>query len=153
MEENSSTRGFNYALAIIATLVIALIIFGGVTVAQNLANTKTNDLTTVANQMDESTYTSLEGQDITGIEVQSKEKSTSNGNIYVVIERTSSSKIVMYYDEDITKPIDSAKNKEIAAGLSNKKSAYYVNPNAMFNVSIIYDDDGVLVGVKFTQNA
>lgn len=153
MEENSSTRGFNYAIAIIATIVITVIILGGVAIAQNLANSNTNKLSSAAQQAEESTYTSLEGQTVTGIVAASKAKEWSAGDIYVVIERTSSSKIVMYYNEDLSSPIDSKTNREIAAGLTNKKSSYYVNPNATFDVSMIYNDDGVLVGVKFTQNS
>ncbi len=150
--ENTADRGLNFSLGLALSIALLVIIITAVTIVLTLGNNQTNKLSSKADEVDKSTYTSWDGQyGITGITVQSLAKQWSTGDVYVSIKRSSGSEIVMYYNKDFNKPIDDKINREIASGLTNKKSQYYVNPSAKFECAVAYDNNGVLTGVEFTQ--
>lgn len=150
--EDTTTQGLSFSVKLGLAIAFLVILIAAFTIVQTMSSKKTNQLSTMATDADQSTYTSLDGHEVTGVQVQSYAKTWDTGDVYVVVKRASSSEIVLYYDKDLTKPIDSKTNREICAGISNKHSAYYINPNAKFTVEVNYDDDDSLAGVTFTQN-
>lgn len=160
MEENTE-RATNHATALIITLVVIGVIVGVVMYATGMLTKSSTKITATQTMMEETQYTSYDGQTITGSQVASLVRQWGNDEIGVVIKTLSSGEIKFYYSlsgvnlteksAELGSEVDKSANKKALAAMTQKSENGYINPSAQFEVSVLRNKNDVLVGVYFEQ--
>lgn len=160
MEENTD-RATHQSTSLATTLILIGIILVIVVAAIAMLSRSGTKITATQTMIDETQYTTYDGQTITGSQVASLARQWGNDEVGVIIKTLSAGEIKLYYGlngvnltgkaAELGSAIDKDANKTALAAMTQKTETGYINPSAQFEVSVLRNKNDVLVGVYFTQ--
>lgn len=160
MEENTD-RATHQGTSLLMTLLIIGVIVGLVIAGVAMLTKSGTKITATQTMIDETQYTSYDGQTVTGSQVSSLVRQWGNDEIGVVVKTLSAGEIKFYYSlsglnlseksAELGSEVDKSANKKALAAMTQKSENGYINPSAQFEVSVLRNKNDVLVGVYFEQ--
>ncbi len=149
---------------VILTLLIVVVGFNFYTTTKNAGDVAMNDVTDMSNMLNESKFTNIEGQTLSGSQVQSYLNTFSREEVSIAVITNSGGPFYFNYTSSINATTTEAEvdfTSKITANsgtsyannnaVSKKSEACYVNPSGQFDCSLVRNTNGVIVGVVFDQ--
>ncbi len=147
------------------TVLLAVVVFGIYNRFKGSVDNTVEQGVDVVQQMDESRYTSHDGETIKGSTVKSLLQDYSSDDVSIAVKTNSSSGYAYFnYASSITDTTDTAEvdftskittssgsNYANVNAVNKKTNGCYVNPGGDFEVHIVRNANGSIVGVVFTQ--
>ncbi len=149
---------------VILTLLIVVFGFNFYTTTKHTGDVAMQDVTDMSNMLNESKFTDIEGQTISGSSVQSYLNTFAAEEVSIAVITKSGGPYYFNYASSINASTTTAEvnfQTKITANsgnnyannnaVSKKSEACYVNPSGQFDVSLVRNANGVIVGVVFAQ--
>lgn len=149
---------------VVISLLVILYGFNYFNVSKNVGDNAQEDVVEMGTMLNESKFTDIEGQTIKGSRVQSYLKSFAEEDVSIAVITKAGGPYYFNYassinassttaEVDFTSKItaDSGNNYANNNAVSKKANACYVNPAGDFDVSLVRNSNGVIVGVVFAQ--
>ena len=143
----NSLKGLLLAAGTVITCIIIGLGFYIAREARDTASSGSGQINRLNAEFMESDKIMYDGIDVSGSEVVNVINKFKNDALCIQVD-TKKGGIVSYIYTDITLKTPSRQSVKTAQDL---KSSYYINPNAMFQGTVLRDDNNVIVGLLFEQ--
>lgn len=147
MGESNSNVVIKMFAGIILTLLVVGLGFLIYRVGRNGVGTAMNEVENMNNTLSESKFTDYDGQNITGSQLQSLVNSWANDDVCIRVTDMTASYVYNYDDGKLATTANVLPNNSV----TRKSNVNYINPSASFDVTVVRNTNGVIVGMEFVQ--
>ena len=152
--DESINKGILIAVGLIATLIIASLVFVGVRYGRTMANSSFQKAANMSENAEQEEYTSYIGETVSGNQVVSLIRQWQPYVLSVQVKTKSGNTTEYNYKSsgnNIGDEIDSMTNSDNLVKCKQKGQANYINPNGRFLCSAVADSNGGYSVIVFTQ--
>jgi len=146
--DETINKGILIAVGVIATLIVAAIIFMGVKFGRQSAGNAFTKIGNMNSQAETEEITQYLGETVTGNQVTSLITQWSQYPVAIKVDGTSYNYTV---NGKNVKRIDDKKNAENLVKAKNPEEAAYINPNGKYTVNGTADDTGAYNLIEFKR--
>lgn len=147
--DESTNKSIMSSGTLVITLIVLSVFFVLLGVARSVMNKGMNKVADLGTTIDESTFTSYDGQTITGTQAIALLDQFSKEEIQVVVVTKQKTTTYNYTSADLTTRVKN--NNDLINKARKKSEASYINPAGKFTCTITRNDNGAIVTFTMTQ--
>lgn len=152
--DESINKGILIAVGLIATLIIASLVFVGVRYGRSMAQSSFQKAANMSEQAEAEEYTSYIGETVSGNQVTSLIQQWNQYQLCVQVKNKGGNTTEYNFKSsgnNLGDEIDSVTNADLFSKAKQKSQSNYINPNGKFACTSTPDSNGGFSVIVFTQ--